>query len=223
MDIATQRAWALNDPQMMRIAGTLIGPDSRVLDVACDTGGLLEALGQFAPRARVGVDRNVDAVEYGRQMLAAEDATLRVGDGTQLPYNGEFDIVFCVNALSYMHQERALRSMARALVDDGVLVLAYETMTYDLVRLRTRNPEQFLRAMRNFVFGSIVAITGRQPGFSRGRAFVSDRRLRKTLGALGFNIETVMARNKGQKFFGRPSQKVVIARKAKLTTDRGSL
>jgi ubiquinone/menaquinone biosynthesis C-methylase UbiE len=210
------RKWAQDDSQMLALARTVgVGPDSVVLDVGCDSRGLIEMfVTELGARNCTGIDTNADAILFGRT-LASPGAELLVADVTQWQPDRHFTHVFSVNALQYMHHERALTRMVSALDRGGTLVLAYETAASDIARLRGEGPRQTLASIRNVVFGTAVNLIGWQPPPSLlGRkVYGSTRRLRRLLRDLGLEVVLVAPRAMGVRAFGRAGQMILIARK----------
>lgn len=100
-----------------------IGAGSRVLDVGCGSGELLEHLADRGARPS-GVDPAARMVELARARAAGAD--VRTGDFEHLPFDdGRFDAVLAVNAFQFAQEpDDALAEAARVLAPDGVLGLA---------------------------------------------------------------------------------------------------
>ncbi|HEV6953711.1 MAG TPA: class I SAM-dependent methyltransferase [Promicromonospora sp.] len=100
-----------------------VGAGSRVLDVGCGSGELLEHLLDVGARAS-GVDPAARMVELARARAAG--AEVRRGDAEHLPFDdGRFDAVLAVNALQFAADtDDALAEAARVLAPGGVLGLA---------------------------------------------------------------------------------------------------
>jgi ubiquinone/menaquinone biosynthesis C-methylase UbiE len=99
--------------------------DTRLLDVGCGKGGLLEALHMMAPKALlVGleVDANNAAEAYDRRA-----AQVVRGDGRSMPFRpNAFDHVILAKALHHMPPEvrrRTLEEVLRVLDSTGRLVV----------------------------------------------------------------------------------------------------
>jgi ubiquinone/menaquinone biosynthesis C-methylase UbiE len=111
------------------VAGSAVPVPTRVLDVGCGSGLLLQGVATRWPEAveLVGVDPAPRMVERARGALAGH-ARVRVEQAAaeRLPFpDGEFDLI--VSALAFDHwrdQRRGLRECARVLDVGGRLVLA---------------------------------------------------------------------------------------------------
>lgn len=107
-----------------------VGPESRVLDVACGTGiiarkvaGLLGTEGRIA-----AVDFNEGMLRVARACAAREGATSiewYKSDVAHMPFSpGEFDTVLCQQGLQFFPDKpAALREMERVLAPGGTLAL----------------------------------------------------------------------------------------------------
>ncbi|MFI9489727.1 class I SAM-dependent methyltransferase [Promicromonospora sp. NPDC052451] len=100
-----------------------IGAGSRVLDVGCGSGELLEHLQDQGAQAH-GVDPARRMVELARARAVGAD--VRRGDFEHLPFEGgRLDAVLAVNAFQFAAEpDDALAEAARVLVPGGVLGLA---------------------------------------------------------------------------------------------------
>ena len=106
---------------LLRTAG--IGRGTRVLDVGCGSGELLEHL-QDQGAVPSGVDPAARMVELARARAVGVD--VRLGDFERLPFDdGVFDAVLAVNAFQFAEeQDAALAEAARVLAPGGVVGLA---------------------------------------------------------------------------------------------------
>lgn len=106
---------------LLRAAG--IGAGTRVLDVGCGTGELLEHLQGVGARPS-GVDPAPRMAELAQARSVGVD--VRLGGLEQLPFDdGGFDAVLAVNAFQLAEdQDDALAEIARVLAPGGVVALA---------------------------------------------------------------------------------------------------
>lgn len=104
---------------------------SRVLELGCDNGALLELLIDHHEARYFGLDLSREMIAQARARLG-RGAELTVGDAEALPYGDmSFDLVVC-NA-SFHHYpcpERAAAEMRRVLVPGGVVVLGDPTVPF---------------------------------------------------------------------------------------------
>jgi ubiquinone/menaquinone biosynthesis C-methylase UbiE len=103
------------------VATTGVSPGHRVLDVACGTGivartaaGVVDDAGDV-----IGLDLNEAMLTVARRVRP--DLGWRQGDAARLPFpDRSFDVVLCQSGLMFFPEvERALREMARVVVDMG--------------------------------------------------------------------------------------------------------
>ncbi|WP_129789764.1 class I SAM-dependent methyltransferase [Promicromonospora panici] len=100
-----------------------IGRGTRVLDVGCGSGELLEHL-QDRGAVPSGVDPSSRMAELAQARAIGVD--VRLGDFERLPFgDGAFDALLAVNALQFAEdQDAALAEAGRVLVPGGVVGLA---------------------------------------------------------------------------------------------------
>jgi len=107
-----------------------VGPQKRVLDVACGTGIVArKAAVRVGPGGRVaGLDANEGMLTVAGTCAQKEGCTAvewYQSDVTRMPFSfGEFDIVLCHQGLQFFpDRHAALREMARVLTPGGRLAL----------------------------------------------------------------------------------------------------
>ncbi len=113
--------------QVVQARGELLGPNDRLLDLGCGSGGLLVAAGQRAG-AVVGVDIAARWLVIARQQCAEaglDNALLACACAEHLPFrDGVFDVVVANDVLEHSQsQQQLLREARRVLRGDGLLLL----------------------------------------------------------------------------------------------------
>lgn len=100
-----------------------LNEDSRILEVGCGTGAVLESLD--SPAIPFGLDINLPSLSFARHQIPA--ARLAAGDAHRLPYHAEsFDLVYTHFVLLWLADSlAALKEMCRVTRPGGaVLALA---------------------------------------------------------------------------------------------------
>lgn len=102
-----------------------IAKDRRVLDAACGEGYGSALLARTAASVR-GLDIDAASIAHARERYARENLRYDVGDATDLDVApASFDLVVSFETLEHVEaQERMLEGFARALGDDGILVVS---------------------------------------------------------------------------------------------------
>jgi ubiquinone/menaquinone biosynthesis C-methylase UbiE len=95
-----------------------------VLDVGCGNGKTTADIAARLPQGSVvGVDASTHMIGFASEHVdAAQHRNLRffVADARDLPFDADFDLIVSFNALHWVpQQERALRSVRRAIKPDG--------------------------------------------------------------------------------------------------------
>ncbi len=103
-------------------------PDSRVADLGCGPGLQTLELAEMLPQAHiVGVDLHAPFVEHLRaeaeRLGLADRVDARVGDLTELPDGGPFDLLWCEGAAYIAGFERALTTWNEWLAPGGRIAL----------------------------------------------------------------------------------------------------
>ena len=115
-------------------------PADRVLDVACGTGQLLEALSERSDSSElIGIDKVPGMLNVARRRLG-ERALLLECDAAQLPFDdANFQLVTCTNALHYFpNADATLREIRRVISPDGNLVITDWCRNYTWMRMLNR-------------------------------------------------------------------------------------
>jgi SAM-dependent methyltransferase len=121
-----QNSW-LTLEELDRFATDLaLGPDSRLLDVACGSGGPTLHLVRTTGCTALGVDLHDDAIETAKRLAAeaglADRATFQSADAAApLPFGeGSFDAILCIDAINHLaNRPTVLREWAQLLRPGG--------------------------------------------------------------------------------------------------------
>ncbi len=124
-----QNGWQTADESDQFIASLALGPASRLLDVACGSGGPSLRIAAKSGASVVGVDLHADGIATARSVAAerglAQRATFQQADaGATLPFDAEsFDAILCVDAINHlMDRARVLAEFSRVLKRGGRLL-----------------------------------------------------------------------------------------------------
>jgi ubiquinone/menaquinone biosynthesis C-methylase UbiE len=194
-------------------------PFPSVLDVGCGVGQTLHALGAPVSAELVGIDISPGALALAVRLAERQGRRISFvrAPAHNLPFPGRsFTHVLCRNALTYMHQSRALAEMARVLQPGGYLYLQFESVYYDLSLLtRARGARDFAALLRDLACGVVNALVGWQvvPGrrYWAGRALATPGWVGRMLGRLGCRVLRVKPNPGSQKWLGIPTQIAVLA------------
>jgi hypothetical protein len=138
-----------------------------------------------------------------------------------IPYpDGYFRWIICRNALTYMHQRKAVGEMCRLLSKGGFLLIRCENFWYDLnkVLTRSRGWKSLACNVRDATWGVIHAATGWQRvaadgALAGGRSFCSVRRLRGTVERLGCTVLQTRDALNCPEFLRQPTQTTILCQK----------
>lgn len=124
-----QNGWITAAEQDRVIGWLSLGPERRLLDVACGSGGPTLRLAERTRASVVGVDREADGIGAARREAVsrglADVASFEVFDASEpLPFESEsFDALVCIDAINHFSDRpRVLAEWARVLKPDGRLV-----------------------------------------------------------------------------------------------------
>jgi SAM-dependent methyltransferase len=124
-----QNGWLTADEQDLFIRWLDLAPDSRLLDIACGSGGTTLRIAQVTGCSVEGVDiheQGVGAATAAAFQLGLSDrAVFRVADaaGTLPHENGQFDGLICTDAVNHLRNREAVcREWCRVLKPGGRLV-----------------------------------------------------------------------------------------------------
>ncbi|MFZ6026779.1 MAG: methyltransferase domain-containing protein [Chloroflexota bacterium] len=113
-----QQAWARELIAKLNLAGS-----ERVLDLGCGDGKVTVELARLAASV-VGVDNSPQMIALAQATHRADNLCFMQGDARQLPFTGEFDVVFSNAALHWVKDHApVLDGICRALVPSGRILL----------------------------------------------------------------------------------------------------
>ena len=124
-----QNGWLTAEEWRAMIGWLAIRPGSRVLDVACGSGGPALELARATGATVVGVDVNRHAIKTARGLaqregLAAVVRYEEVDAARPLPFpDGSFDAIVCIDAINHLPDRRAVLADWRRLLRPGGTVL----------------------------------------------------------------------------------------------------
>ncbi|EKD93432.1 MAG: 3-demethylubiquinone-9 3-methyltransferase [uncultured bacterium] len=112
-----------------------------VLDAGCRIGYNSEAFLKEGCRYVKGVDLSAKCIQEAQKLYKKKNIEFSLGNITKLMYqDSEFDIVFCVGTLPYLHQqdlEKALKEFLRVIKPGGILLLSFQKEKNILIRMAT--------------------------------------------------------------------------------------
>ncbi|MBI1951099.1 MAG: methyltransferase domain-containing protein [Acidobacteria bacterium] len=124
-----QNGWLTADEQDLFVGWLGLTPDSRLLDIACGSGGPTLRIAARTGCTVVGADVHEQAIAAARarterEGLASRAAFERLDAGRPLPFpDHAFDGLICVDAVNHLPQrDRVFREWARVLRPGGCLV-----------------------------------------------------------------------------------------------------
>lgn len=124
-----QNGWLTSDEHDLLISWLALGPESRLLDVACGSGGPTLRIARVTGCTVHGVDVHEDGIAAAHLAAAAEglseSAAFSLLDaGRPMPFPASsFDALICVDAVNHLpHRDRVFREWARLLRPGGRLV-----------------------------------------------------------------------------------------------------
>lgn len=121
-----QNSWITADEQDLFIEWLAVGPDNRLLDIACGSGGPLLRIAERTTTTVVGVDIHAEGINAGRRRAEAHQlsdrASFEVVDASGvLPFpDHAFDALMCIDAINHLAQRpTVLSEWARVLKPGG--------------------------------------------------------------------------------------------------------
>jgi SAM-dependent methyltransferase len=174
--------------ECQRLLRRALIPGSRVLDVGCGDGELLEEL------QRDGFD--AVGVEIDQALIAAGTARgvrVSLGSAESLPFaSATFDAVVCSVVVPYTDQRVAVQEWARVLVPGGIVNATYHGTGYG-VHYLLAPPEGWrsrLYGARMLVNTGVYSVFGRRlPGFAGDTLCQTPAQMQRAYRHSGFALE----------------------------------
>jgi len=155
---AMRPGWSSSGEQLEALVRSYLTPDTRVLDLGCGRGGVVELFWQEVNLA-VGVDPDVPSLAEHR---AAGMPVIR-GRGEDLPFAGEsFDLTVCLWVLEHLRNpENVLREVRRVLRPGGHFLFLTPNLRNPLLALNRlgRALPQLQRRLVPRLYGRVEADT----------------------------------------------------------------
>ena len=129
---AMRPGWTSSGEQLEALVRSYLTPESRVMDLGCGRGGVVELFWQDV-RLAAGLDPDVPSLEEHR----AHGMPVIRGRGEELPFTGEsFDLVVCLWVLEHLRSpEDVLREVRRVLRPGGHFVFLTPNLQNPLLAL----------------------------------------------------------------------------------------
>ena len=159
-----------------------------ILDIGCGAGQTLLAIG--ARKRRVGIDIDINALEFGRSRAAGPGIQLAAARGENLPFaDRSFDFVYSRVALPYMDIPAAVSEMHRVLRPDGRLWLTLHSLAIPAAQFRRGNLKGRVYAAYTIFNGLWFHVSGRTLRLKRGmcESIQTKRGMRVALSRAGFS------------------------------------
>jgi SAM-dependent methyltransferase len=172
----------LFDPYARELARRLqVGPNGRVLELACGTGAATRLLRAALPAGAqlVATDLNPAMLDVARRNLAAADVHWRTADASELPFkDGAFDAVVVQFGLMFLpDRAKGFHEAKRVLAAGGTLLAsvwlpladnpAAEVVHQVAAELAPADPPQFLRTPYGSMDAEAMRGFAAAAGFSR--------------------------------------------------------
>ena len=130
-----QNSWHTADEQQKFVTWLDIGPSSRVLDVACGSGGPAVRLSRITGCDILGIDNHQQAIDIANNLARGEGVEQRARFNRMeatppLPIpDSSFDVVVCIDAVNHFpDRPRVLAEWARLLRPGGRLLFTDPTV-----------------------------------------------------------------------------------------------
>ena len=97
-----------------------IAPDADILDVGCGTGNLTAELREITSGRVVAIDPAKGMIRQAQALYGSRDIDFRMTDGDALPFDNEFDLIFCSSVFQWFREPAGnLANFAKALRPGG--------------------------------------------------------------------------------------------------------
>lgn len=143
---ACAREWdavSHSDPEKIAyiLSQARLAPGARVLDVACGTGVLTEAILRYAPEKVQGVDLSPKMIERAKEKIQDERVLFTAADVQAFQAEKPFDSVLLYNAYPHFDNKAALfAAIARLTRPGGCFVLAHGEGRSRINRCHLKSP-----------------------------------------------------------------------------------
>jgi len=98
-------------------------PRMKVLDVGCGNGAIAFAVASLGHDV-LAVDVNESSIEHARTVNRSPNARFKAVSDDGFDLNDTYDLIICSEVLEHLHRpQRLLKTMARHLKEDGVLLI----------------------------------------------------------------------------------------------------
>ena len=155
---AMRPGWSSSGEQFEALVRSHLTPDSRVMDLGCGRGGVVELFWRNVKLA-TGLDPDVSSLAEHR----AHNMPVVRGRGEQLPFAGEsFDLVVCIWVLEHLRSpEAVLREVRRVLRPGGHFVFLTPNLRNPLLAFNRlgRALPQLQRRLVPKLYGRVEADT----------------------------------------------------------------
>jgi ubiquinone/menaquinone biosynthesis C-methylase UbiE len=172
--------------QALLRAGIRIGSDSKVLDIGCGTGDVIEQLMKYDEPSITGIDISNETIEYAERRFASQEKVRLITVGLEnmdFP-ESSFDLIIGVNVLQHLTDERIFRKAIEDIVKLTAGLGHVLVMDFSPVKVIKRQPAPYVvyRSRREYIDAFTNASCRLVTEFGLPRIGV---RLHRSVGAMG--------------------------------------